>query len=126
MLEEHRPINQLIEKINKKLIELYDREEEISERTCYEDLKVMKAELHDGFEAPIVCKKGLYSYSEPGFEIFQSRLSESEVEAINGAIELLREYPQLQIFGQLILLKGKVTGQIVTNNNHEPIIELEH
>lgn len=118
--------NQLIEKINKKLIELYDREEEISERTFYEDLKVMKAEPPDGFGAPIVCRKGLYSYSESGFEIFQSGLNESEVEAINGAIELLREYPQLPIFGQLNLLRGKITGQVVTDNNHEPIIELEH
>ncbi|WP_319229971.1 WYL domain-containing protein [Draconibacterium orientale] len=117
---------QLIEKVNERLFELYDREEEISERTFYDDLKVMRTERPDGFGAPIVCKRGFYSYSEPDFEIFKSGLSESDVDAINGAIELLREYPQLPIFEQLNLLKGKVTGQVLTENSLEPIIELEH
>jgi len=116
----------LIDKVNEKLFELFDREEEISERTFYDDMKVLKAEQPDGFGAPIVCKRGLYTYSKPDFEIFKSGLSDSEVEAINGALELLSEYPQLPIFGQLNLLKGKVTGQVLTASEHEPIIELEH
>ncbi|WP_346855395.1 WYL domain-containing protein [uncultured Draconibacterium sp.] len=118
--------SQLIEKISKKLIELYDRQENISERTFYDDLKVMREERPNGYGAPIVCIRGMYSYTEPDFEIFQSGLSDNDVEAINGAIELLSEYPQLPIFGQLNLLKGKVTGQVLTEKEHEPILEMEH
>tara|TARA_R110002050_G_scaffold187306_1_gene321741 strand:+ start:17769 stop:18593 length:825 start_codon:yes stop_codon:yes gene_type:complete len=79
-----------------------------------------------GFDAPIVEKNGFYTYDDPTFSIDKLPLSETDLESISDAVDLLNQYKQLPIHSQLSLVKDKFTGEIYTNTEDEPIIELDH
>ncbi len=50
----------------------------VSERTLRDDLRIMKSEIL-GFNAPITCRNGLYSYSNHNYSIFNTTVHEKEL-----------------------------------------------
>jgi hypothetical protein len=62
-------IGQLQEICSEALGEFRGVYKKVSERTIRDDIRVMRSEML-GFNAPIVCKDGLYSYSDPNYSIF--------------------------------------------------------
>lgn len=116
----------LMNEIEEQLFESFGIEKGISKRTFHYDIELMRSLPPRGFDAPIVERNGFYSYSEAGYSIDNIPLNEIDVESINSAVELLSQFKQLPIYSQLALVKDKVTGQILTNTDSEPIIELEY
>lgn len=58
----------------------------ISERTIREDLRVMKSDAL-GFNAPIVVKDGIYSYSNKNYSIFNSSID--NIDLLKSILKLL-------------------------------------
>jgi predicted DNA-binding transcriptional regulator YafY len=116
----------LNDEIDKQLHESFGIDKGISKRTFHYDIELMRSLPPRGFDAPIVVKDGYYKYEDPAYSIDSIPLSEMDIESINNAVELLSHFKQLPIHSQLSLVKDKVTGQIFTNTESEPIIELEY
>jgi predicted DNA-binding transcriptional regulator YafY len=116
----------LNDEIDKQLYESFGIDKGISKRTFHYDIELMRSLPPRGFDAPIVVKDGHYKYEDPDYSIDSIPLSEMDIESINNAVELLSHFKQLPIHSQLSLVKDKVTGQIFTNTESQPIIELEY
>ncbi len=71
-------IDVLINKCSEKIIENQGTESGVSERSIRNDIRVLRSDIL-GFNAPIQCKNGIYSYSEPNFSIYGRPLNEKEL-----------------------------------------------
>jgi len=79
-------IKRLREECSEALGEARGRKQKVSERTIRDDLRVMRSDIL-GFNAPVVCNNGLYTYSDPGYSIFNMSVNSREV--LLQVIELL-------------------------------------
>ena len=116
----------LMDEIGTQLYESFGLANGISKRTFHYDIELMRSLPPRGFDAPIIERNGYYSYENQEYSIDKIPLNETDIESINNAVELLSYFKQLPIHSQLSLVKDKVTGQIFTSTENEPIIELEH
>jgi hypothetical protein len=73
---------------------------QVSERTIYEDLRVMKSDML-GFNAPIVFERGYYLYSDSDYSIFNVSITEEN---------LLKEIMRILIDAREKLDSFKLTG----------------
>ena len=62
-------IKRLIEHVSEQLDEHFGISKGISERQVKEDIHIMRSLPPRGFDAPIVCRDGIYFYDEPTFSI---------------------------------------------------------
>ena len=71
-------IDLLIDKCSEKLIENQGIESGVSERSIRNDIRILRSDIL-GFNAPIQCENGIYSYSEPNFSIYGRPIKEKEL-----------------------------------------------
>ncbi len=71
-------MERLIEKCSEALSDKKGKRTSISERTIREDLRVLRSNLLD-FNAPIVCKDGVYSYEDEDFQLFEQPIADKEL-----------------------------------------------
>ena len=71
-------IDLLIDKCSEKLIEYKGSESGVSERSIRNDIRILRSDIL-GFNAPIQCINGIYSYSEPNFSIYGRPINEKEL-----------------------------------------------
>lgn len=90
--------------INRKLAEVNADYTGVSDRTLYNDIKIMRSDAPVGYNAPIVCQKGLYHYSDKSFTINQQPLRSEDIEAIKQALGLLKQFGHLPLLEQLAQL----------------------
>ena len=86
-------IDELIDKVNDRLIDLYSTE--VGVRQIREDIKYMRDRVT--YNAPIVAypyegKKCYYRYSDPDFSIFKNELSVEDVNNLRSTIDMLGRY----------------------------------
>lgn len=86
-------IDELIDKVNDRLADLYDTE--VGVRQIREDIKYMRDRVT--YNAPIVAypyegKKCFYRYSDPDFSIFKNELSVEDVNNLRSTIDMLGRY----------------------------------
>ena len=82
----------------------------ISERTIREDIKVMRSDAL-GFNAPIVVKNGIYSYSDPEYSIFKTSIHEIDLlKRIQDILVNEREKIQDFDIGRILLELSIITG----------------
>lgn len=62
-----------------------------SKRTIDNDIKILRSDIL-GYNAPIVCKNGIYSYADPNYSINNCSLNASELSAIKLAAIILSSY----------------------------------
>lgn len=91
-------INDLIEACTDALAEYEGRSNPVSRRTFQNDLALMRSDRL-GYNAPIVVRDNkYYEYEEPDFSITHLPLNDEGLDALNSALDILR---QLQGFPQL-------------------------
>ena len=71
-------IDVLIKKCSEKLIESQGVESGVSERSVRNDIRVLRSDIL-GFNAPIRCENGIYSYSDCNFTIYGRPIKEKEL-----------------------------------------------
>jgi predicted DNA-binding transcriptional regulator YafY len=114
-------LQDLIDELSDQMAEHFGIYKGISKRTVQYDLNVMRSDSPRGFGAPIVCKDGNYSYGEPGFSIVDSPLIESDIEQIQEAITILRQFKGLPHFAGLEQILHKIEGQAISYGKQECI-----
>jgi hypothetical protein len=115
-------IHELIDACSDALNESRGLGVRISERTIRDDLRVMRSDIL-GFNAPIVQKNGLYSYSDPKYTILSVGITDPGImdAVIKSLIRIRRDikHPELEI------VLGKLKALSPESFDNE-LIEIAH
>ncbi len=120
-------INDLIDACTDALAEYEGRSNPVSRRTFQNDLALMRSDRL-GYNAPIIVRDNkYYEYEDPDYSITHLPLNEEGLDALNSALDILR---QLQGFPQLapsIATISKLNEQISRHTGHAvPAIDMEY
>lgn len=120
-------ISDLIEACTEALEEFEGRSTPVSRRTFQNDLALMRSDRL-GYNAPIVVRENkYYEYEDPDFSITHLPLNDEGLDALNSALDILR---QLQGFPQLassIDIISKLNEQISRQTGASvPAMDMEH
>lgn len=98
----------------------------VSKRTIENDIRIMRSDIL-GYNAPIVCKKGLYTYGKPGYSIKNATLSQHDLETISIAAKVLGQYKGFNLYHDLSQVLERVESQAHAKQYKEVgrIIEFE-
>lgn len=120
-------INDLIDACTDALAEYEGRSNPVSRRTFQNDLALMRSDRL-GYNAPIVVRENkYYEYEDPDYSITHLPLNDEGLDALNSALDILR---QLQGFPQLassIDIISKLNEQILRQTGTmTPAMDMEH
>lgn len=120
-------INDLIDACTDALAEYEGRSNPVSRRTFQNDLALMRSDRL-GYNAPIVVRDNkYYEYEDPDYSITHLPLNDEGLDALNSALDILR---QLQCFPQLassIDIISKLNEQISRQTGASvPAMDMEH
>lgn len=120
-------INDLIDACTDALAEFEGRSNPVSRRTFQNDLALMRSDRL-GYNAPIVVRENkYYEYEDPDYSITHLPLNDEGLDALNSALDILR---QLQCFPQLsssIDIISKLNEQISRQTGSSvPVMDMEH
>lgn len=119
-------IDELIDKVNDRLIDLYSTE--VGVRQIREDIKYMRDRVT--YNAPIVAypyegKKCYYRYSDPDFSIFKNELSVEDVNNLRSTIDMLGRYRGLPSNAWLEEIISNLEYRFGIKPNSENLISFE-
>ena len=120
-------INDLIDACTDALAEFEGRSNPVSRRTFQNDLALMRSDRL-GYNAPIVVRENkYYEYEDPDFSITHLPLNDEGLDALNSALDILR---QLQGFPQLASSIGTISKLNEQISRHTgtlfPAMDMEH
>lgn len=101
-------VESLMDYVSERLREEFDVEGGVSERSLRGDFALMRKDPPQGYGAPIVVKSGRVYYSDPGFSIQNVPLSTSDMEALQEAMALLRQFAGLPHVEELLTVARKL------------------
>lgn len=94
-------LEDLIDECSEALFEFEGKESFVSKRTVQLDLQNMRSEKF-GYEAPIeVYEKKYYRYSDPDYSIHNISVNESDLKAMNNAIQILKQFKDFSMFREM-------------------------
>lgn len=101
----------LITKCSEAISNKMGMETSVSERTIRNDIKVLRSDIL-GFEAPIVCTEGVYSYADSEYSIFNTAIADREL-LIDIQNLLLEEFDKIksQKITNMIISLSEITGE---------------
>jgi len=109
-------IDLLIKKCSEAISNRIGEETSISERTVRDDIRVLRSDIL-GFDAPIICKDGVYSYSDSGYSIFNTAIADKEL-LVDIQNLLVEEYENIENkkLKHLIISLAGITGEKIPEN----------
>lgn len=116
----------LIEKVSDALYEYEGIDKGISRRTIQADIQMMRSNKL-GYNAPIVIRdKKYYAYDNPDYSITNIPLSTQDLERMNEAVEVLKQFKGFSHFSTLNEVVQKLEDHVYTAaNKTQPVIEFE-
>lgn len=105
-------LNDLIDKVSSELDEHFGIQKGVSKRQIQEDLSIMRSLPPRGFDAPIICMDGYYSYSDSDFSIDKNPLNEKDIDSLNEALKIFKQFSGLPHFSELKQIIAKIEGAI--------------
>ncbi len=119
-------LNDLIGTISEKLEEDFGIYKGVGKRTVQDDIRIMRSMPPMGFDAPIICTDGHYSYDDPNYSINNSPLNEKDINKLKEAISLFRQFESIPLFEELSGMMLKIEGKLHTDSaNNRKIIDFE-
>ncbi|SFN25185.1 Predicted DNA-binding transcriptional regulator YafY, contains an HTH and WYL domains [Chryseobacterium oleae] len=127
-------LEDLIDACSDALFEFEGKESYVSRRTVQLDLQNMRSEKF-GYEAPIeVFERKYYRYSDSEYSIHNISVNESDLKAMNNAVQILKQFKDFSMFkemnGVIQKLEDSIhsTGQksIIHLDKNEQLKGLEH
>lgn len=107
-------LEDLINEVSKKLTDEFNVEK-VSRRSIQYDIALMREKQPIGYNAPIVCIDGKYSYSDPNFSIQNMQLSKPDIDNLTEVANTLKQYKQYTHLGDITKLIEKVEAIIAVN-----------
>ena len=119
-------LDDLVEACSDALAEYEGIYKGISRRTIQGDLQVMRSEKL-GYNAPIVVvDKKFYTYDDPDYSITNSPLSETDIERMSEAVEVLKQLSGFAQFAEMEALISRLEDRVsVTRHSGSPVIFFE-
>lgn len=119
-------LEDLIEACSQALYEYEGIDKGVSRRTVQLDLQTMRSDKL-GYNAPIVVvDKRYYTYEDPEYSITNSPLTEQDLNQLNDAIGLLKQFKGFSHFQPLSGLVQKLEDHLYAQQTHtQGVIELE-
>ena len=117
-------LEDLIDECSEALFEFEGKESFVSKRTVQLDLQNMRSEKF-GYEAPIeVYGKKYYRYSDPDYSIHNISVNESDLKAMNNAVQILKQFKDFSMFKDMNGVIQKLEDSIHATNQ-KSIIHLD-
>ncbi|WP_027378216.1 helix-turn-helix transcriptional regulator [Chryseobacterium daeguense] len=117
-------LEDLIDECSEALFEFEGKESFVSKRTVQLDLQNMRSEKF-GYEAPIeVYEKKYYRYSDPDYSIHNISVNESDLKAMNNAVQILKQFKDFSMFKEMNGVIQKLEDSI-HSTSQKSIIHLD-
>ncbi|AZA55585.1 helix-turn-helix transcriptional regulator [Chryseobacterium sp. G0201] len=117
-------LDDLIDECSEALFEFEGKESFVSKRTVQLDLQNMRSEKF-GYEAPIeVYERKYYRYSDPDYSIHNISVNESDLKAMNNAVQILKQFKDFSMFKEMNGVIQKLEDSI-HSTNQKSIIHLD-
>lgn len=117
-------LEDLIDECSEALFEFEGKESYVSKRTVQLDLQNMRSEKF-GYEAPIeVYDRKYYRYSDPDYSIHNISVNESDLKAMNNAVQILKQFKDFSMFKEMNGVIQKLEDSIHAKNQ-KSIIHLD-
>ncbi len=117
-------LEDLIDECSEALFEFEGKESYVSKRTIQLDLQNMRSEKF-GYEAPIeVYERKYYRYSDPDYSIHNISVNESDLKAMNNAVQILKQFKDFSMFKEMNGVIQKLEDSI-QSTNQKSIIHLD-
>lgn len=117
-------LEDLIDECSEALFEFEGKESFVSKRTVQLDLQNMRSEKF-GYEAPIeVFERKYYRYSDPDYSIHNISVNESDLKAMNNAVQILKQFKDFSMFKEMNGVIQKLEDSI-HSTNQKSIIHLD-
>ncbi len=117
-------LEDLIDECSEALFEFEGKESYVSKRTVQLDLQNMRSEKF-GYEAPIeVFERKYYRYSDPEYSIHNISVNESDLKAMNNAVQILKQFKDFSMFKEMNGVIQKLEDSIQATNQ-KSIIHLD-
>ncbi len=117
-------LEDLMDECSEALFEFEGKESFVSKRTIQLDLQNMRSEKF-GYEAPIeVFEKKYYRYSDPEYSIHNISVNQSDLKAMNNAIQILKQFKDFSMFKEMNGVLQKLEDSI-NSTQQKSIIHLD-
>ncbi|MDM1553140.1 WYL domain-containing protein [Chryseobacterium indologenes] len=117
-------LEDLIDECSEALFEFEGKESYVSKRTIQLDLQNMRSEKF-GYEAPIeVYERKYYRYSDPEYSIHNISVNESDLKAMNNAVQILKQFKDFSMFKEMNGVIQKLEDSIYSSSQ-KSIIHLD-
>lgn len=117
-------LEDLIDECSEALFEFEGKESFVSKRTIQLDLQNMRSEKF-GYEAPIeVYEKKYYRYSDQDYSIHNIQVNESDLKAMNNAVQILKQFKDFSMFKEMNGVIQKLEDSI-QSTQQKSIIHLD-
>ncbi len=119
-------LEDLIDACSDALYEYEGIDKGVSKRTIQMDIQMMRSEKL-GYNAPIIVEdKKYYTYEDPEYSITQLPLSDQDLNKLNDAVEILKQFQGFSHFKEMTGLIQKLENKIHTEHTQaRPIIHIE-
>ncbi len=107
-------LDDLIAEVSRNLTNEFNVEK-VSRRSIQYDIALMREKQPVGYNAPIVCVDGNYSYSDKEFSIRNMQLSKPDIDNLTEVANTLKQYRQYTHLGDINKLIEKVEAIIAVN-----------
>ncbi len=97
-------MKELITEVSRHLQEEFGVDKTVSKRTIQSDINIMRSPLPRGYNAPIVCRTGMYFYANQDFSIEKPPLKQEDLDILRETVAILRQMPGLPQIPMLDLL----------------------
>ncbi|TAJ14546.1 WYL domain-containing protein [Marinilabiliaceae bacterium JC017] len=119
-------LDDLTEACSEALFEYEGIDKGVSRRTIQLDIQTMRSDKL-GYNAPIIVKqRKYYEYEDPDYSITQLPLSEQDLNKLNDAVDILKQFQGFSHFREMTSLIQKLENKIYTEQTRSrPIIHID-
>ncbi|RRB07190.1 helix-turn-helix transcriptional regulator [Larkinella rosea] len=119
-------LDQLIETVSEALYEYEGMDKGISRRTIQADLQMMRSDKLGYFAPIVVVEKKYYTYEDPTYSITNIPLTDSDLQRMNEAVEVLKQFRGFSHFTSLNEVVQKLEDHVYsTVQKSAPVIDFE-
>jgi len=107
-------LEKLIDEVSQQLTDEFGVQK-VSRRSIQYDIALMREKPPLGYNAPVVCIDGYYSYSDSEFSIKNERLSKPDIDNLSEVVNTLKQYKNYSHLGDVLKIIEKIEAIITIN-----------
>ncbi len=118
-------LQDLVDACSDALYEYEGKEDLVGKRTVQLDIQMMRSDRL-GYEAPIeVYDRKYYRYADPDYSINSRPLSTHDIDVLNRAIDLLRQFDEFDHYHEMAEVVNRLQDKVASATRRRPIVDFE-